>query len=262
MMEVGQYDAELARTHWWWRARADKLTRILDAHCDLAPYAVGKDDDGQTLTRPPLLVDAGCGTGTYLRTLSRYGCAVGVDSDFRAILACPDAFDTVCGDLYALDDILDTPADTITALDVLEHLDDDFGALQAFRRALADDGLLVVAVPAFMELWSAHDVRLGHKRRYTRKTLTQLVTQAGFDVVEASYALSFALPVAWVQRRVAAQPSNGTPEGVTLPGWVNAAALGVARLENATAALGIAPPFGTSVWCVARPRTEPRRVFV
>jgi len=69
--------------------------------------------------------------------------------------------------------------DVVLLLDVIEHLDDDVAGLRAARRCLRDEGLLVVAVPAYPSLWSAHDVALGHRRRYTAIELRRVVELAG-----------------------------------------------------------------------------------
>ena len=53
-------------------------------------------------------------------------------------------------------------------LDVLEHIEDDAGALAAARDALAPGGRLLLTVPAMPCLWSRHDEANCHFRRYTR----------------------------------------------------------------------------------------------
>ncbi len=59
--------------------------------------------------------------------------------------------------------------DAVCLFDVLEHLDDEAGALAACRRLLAPGGRLFVTVPAYAWLWSRHDELLGHRRRYTAR---------------------------------------------------------------------------------------------
>ena len=67
----------------------------------------------------------------------------------------------------------------VTALDVIEHLDDDVAGLREMRRVLRRDGRLLVFVPAFMFLWGVHDDISNHRRRYTLKELRSVVSEAG-----------------------------------------------------------------------------------
>jgi glycosyltransferase involved in cell wall biosynthesis len=72
--------------------------------------------------------------------------------------------------------------DTVICLNVVEHLEDDLGALQNIRAALEDGGRAIILVPCGPWLMGTLDEVLGHQRRYTRKSLTELVTKAGFHL--------------------------------------------------------------------------------
>jgi glycosyltransferase involved in cell wall biosynthesis len=72
--------------------------------------------------------------------------------------------------------------DTVICLNVVEHLADDLGALRNFREVLEDRGRAIVLVPCGPWLFGSLDEVLGHHRRYTRKQLTDLVVQAGFQL--------------------------------------------------------------------------------
>src|SRR6185312_15196375 len=86
--------------------------------------------------------------------------------------------------------------DLVTALDVIEHLDDDIAGLREMRRVLRRDGRILVFVPAFMFLWGVQDDVSNHRRRYTLPRLLKAVEEAGFSVEWSSYAnISFFLPV-------------------------------------------------------------------
>ena len=94
-----------------------------------------------------------------------------------------------------------TRFDVVAALDVLEHLADDVGALRVWRGALAPDGRLVVTVPAGPELWSRRDDFAGHVRRYTRSGLRQAVEAAGFEVESLRPLFRSLWPAAWIGAR-------------------------------------------------------------
>lgn len=168
------------RQHWWFRGRLRVLRATL----------------GATLPRRSLkLLELGCGTGNVLRALRDFGEAVGMEPDERLIAAArADGLDVRRG---TIPDDLVVPegwADVVLLLDVLEHLDDEGGALATARRALAAGGTLVVTVPAFDWLWSAHDRALGHRRRYTAGRLRRVVEGAGFRVARVTYFSTLLFP--------------------------------------------------------------------
>jgi SAM-dependent methyltransferase len=72
----------------------------------------------------------------------------------------------------------DETFDAVVCMEVLEHLFDDFLALQGIRRVLRDDGVLVLSVPFY------HDIPDHHVRVHTPKTIRRLLEAAGFGVVE------------------------------------------------------------------------------
>lgn len=87
--------------------------------------------------------------------------------------------------------ILDTlpPADrfdSILYIDVLEHIPDDAREATAASRRLNPGGHLIVLSPAHPWLFSAFDRAIGHCRRYTRRSLTQL-TPTGLRLKRCFY---------------------------------------------------------------------------
>ena len=72
-------------------------------------------------------------------------------------------------------------------LNVLEHIEDDVGALRALRSKLAARATLLIYVPAFSVLYTSMAAKVGHLRRYTRKSLTAAVSAAGFDIEDVGY---------------------------------------------------------------------------
>jgi SAM-dependent methyltransferase len=78
--------------------------------------------------------------------------------------------------------VADESIDVVVAFDVLEHIGDDVQALREIQRVLTERGKAFIAVPADMSLWSAHDVSVGHVRRYSRETLSAAVETSGLTV--------------------------------------------------------------------------------
>ena len=64
--------------------------------------------------------------------------------------------------------------------EVLEHIDDDVAMLENVHGLLADNGCLVITVPAHMALWTPWDAVAGHVRRYERAELLDKLARAGF----------------------------------------------------------------------------------
>jgi SAM-dependent methyltransferase len=169
------------RLHWWFRGRLAVLLAALR----------------RSLPRRPVrLVELGCGSGNVLGALREFGEAVGMEiHPGLAAAARAAGLDVRAGALPA--DLVVPPgwADVVLLLDVLEHLEDPPAALATAHRALAAGGLLVVTVPAYRWLWSAHDVALGHRRRYTAGELRRLVERAGFGVLRVSYFSTLLFPL-------------------------------------------------------------------
>jgi cyclopropane fatty-acyl-phospholipid synthase-like methyltransferase len=85
------------------------------------------------------------------------------------------------GDLFALRD--DEHYDLAIAFEVLEHIEDDRGALDRVRALLTPRGHFLLSVPAHQRKWGATDVWAGHVRRYERAELLEKLAAADFDVV-------------------------------------------------------------------------------
>lgn len=180
---------QVEETHWWYVGRR----RIIQS---LVEKIRG------TLNDPnPRILDVGCGTGANLKMLAKYGRAEGVDISSQAVEFCRErGLESV--KLGAAEDLPyeSDSFELITALDVIEHLDDDVAGLREMRRVLRHDGRLLLFVPAFMFLWGVQDDVSNHRRRYTLPSLLQVVKEAGFSVEWASYAnISFFLPVLLVR---------------------------------------------------------------
>ncbi len=88
----------------------------------------------------------------------------------------------------------DASFDLTVSLDVIEHLEDDIGALRELHRVTKPDGALLVTVPAYQWLWSGHDEINHHHRRYNRRTLLAAAQNAGWRLESSSHFNSLLLP--------------------------------------------------------------------
>jgi SAM-dependent methyltransferase len=132
------------------------------------------------------ILDFGAGTGTFAVILQNNGYAV----------TCIEADSGLCSRLKKLGFVAETDIsklsesqfDFIYSFNVLEHIDDDDSAIRDLHKALRLNGKILVYVPAFNLLFTSMDKKVGHVRRYTRKTLSGLITRAGFQIEKLEYA--------------------------------------------------------------------------
>src|ERR1044072_7278979 len=175
--------------HWWYLGRRRIIQSLVEKIC--ATLNNGR----------PRILDVGCGTGANLKMLKKFGEAEGVDISPQAVEFCRErGLDSV--KLGAIEHLPyeSNSFDLVTALDVIEHLDDDVAGLREMLRVLRPDGRLLVFVPAFMFLWGVQDDVSNHRRRYTLPHLLKAVEAAGFSIEWSSYAnVSFFLPVLLVR---------------------------------------------------------------
>jgi SAM-dependent methyltransferase len=183
LLELGP----IVERHPWWEARAALVLRLLD---DLS-------------VRPPVLVlDAGCGWGVTLAALEKHGYrSIGLDVSHRALakldrpgrhLVQADLSQTFAAGRFELDAAL--------ALDVIEHIEDDQGALRRLGSLIKPGGVLIVSVPALPELFSEFDRIQGHRRRYLPDSLRQAFAGSGTEVERVFWWGRWLLPVLRRQR--------------------------------------------------------------
>lgn len=154
-------------THWWYRARRDILADYLSRYG-------GLPDDARIL-------EIGCGTGHNLPMLAQFGSveAIEIDAAARAIASQRLGKPVGNAPLPALTGVARGAYDLIAVLDVVEHIEDDVGALTAMAECLKPGGKILITVPAHQWMWSAHDVVNHHHRRYSKKTLGAAIARAG-----------------------------------------------------------------------------------
>lgn len=228
-----------ADVHWWYRGRR----RIVQVELE----ALDLPNGGR-------LLDAGCGAGQTLDLLSAFGRATGVDPDAESVaLARSRGHDAQVARLPNLP-FPDETFVACTCLDVLEHLPDDAAGLSELARITTADGALLVTVPAYEALWSAHDVANEHRRRYRARTLKQVARRAGWQVERMTYFNSLLLPpAALVRLAERVHPRDPSTSDLQLtPPSLNGALEWPLRLEAALLRRGARLPAGLSLLAVLR----------
>ena len=86
-------------------------------------------------------------------------------------------------------------ADLVLLMDVLEHVDNDLALIRSSLAGADPGAYVLISVPAFPSLFSAHDRFLEHRRRYTIRSLESLVSAAGLEILSTRYFFAFILPL-------------------------------------------------------------------
>lgn len=239
-MERIVYDrmAELDGRHWWYRARRDILADLIARRIQLPKDAH--------------ILEIGCGTGHNLEMLARFGRVDGIEIDeaARDIASGRLGHKVMDSPLPELPGIEDRSYDLVAILDVLEHVEQDREALASIARKLRPGGKLLITVPAFPWMWSAHDEVNHHKRRYTRATLRKVIGESGLELEMMSWFNSLLFPLAAAARLAGRVTGKQDSDDKMPPAPVNALFEAVFGLERY--ALGRVPfPPGVSLVAIA-----------
>ncbi|GAA4700997.1 class I SAM-dependent methyltransferase [Phytohabitans rumicis] len=193
--------AALEDTHWWYRERRALLSRAL-----------------KKLPRPGTALDIGAAGGGNTRVLRANGwqpVALEYSPD-GAQVAAERGLNVIRADARALP-LPSASLDLVVAFDILEHIDEDHAAAGEIHRTLRPGGTALIAVPCDMRLWSAHDVAVGHVRRYTRDTLTSVVEKAGLVIDELwSWNVLLRPVAAWRRRKSTGSDLDDLPNVVNM----------------------------------------------
>ena len=209
---------DLFERHWWWRAREDEIL------WHLRRIRLRGD--------PPQILDVGCGDGLFFGELERFGEVQGIENDGAVIAPTAERrarihvrpFDATFepGRRFAL----------ITMLDVLEHFEDRVATLRRAVELLEPDGTLLITLPAFQSLWTAHDLFNHHYLRYTKETFAADARAAGCRIDEMRYFFLWPAAVKLLVRFKEAL-FGGAPEPAEVPpAPVNALLYAACMLEH------------------------------
>ena len=178
---------ELERKHWWFRARS----RIL--RDQVAKIRKQKNE-------PLKILNVGIATGASSVMLAEFGWVTSIEYDELccAFVREKVGIEVLQGSITELQ----FPAnsfDLVCAFDVIEHVQDDQKAAQELQRVCNSGGHVLVTVPAFQSLWSAHDEVNHHFRRYKKNQFKKLFSAKG-KILFSSYFNFFLFPPIWCFR--------------------------------------------------------------
>lgn len=244
-MERAVFDrmAEQDEVHWWYVARR----RIL---ADLIAREVPLPHDARIL-------EIGCGTGHNFPMLQRFGTLDATELDGAARALASRRLGRAVGDasLPGLAGVPDGAYHLVALLDVLEHVDGDRAALESIATKLAPGGRILITVPAYQWMWSAHDVAHHHKRRYAKSALRRVIGEAGLEACRIGYFNSLLFPLAAGVRIGGRLAGRSSSDDKVPPAPLNALFRGVFSLERHL--VGRVPmPAGVSLFAVAARSTR------
>lgn len=200
------------------------------------------------------ILDAGCGTGLLLQKLQMIGSAFGFDLSENALEFCSQRHLKNISQSTVLQ--LPFEADTfdvVISADVLYHRDvpEDRKALLEFYRVLKPGGSLILNLPAFEFLRSAHDTAIHTQRRYKKKQVEILVRSCGFKMNRCYYRNCLLFPFMALSRLFRKRKMGKSPESdVSLPRPLINKSLTQILFADDWLARRIPLPAGLSVFCV------------
>jgi SAM-dependent methyltransferase len=186
--------------HWWFAGRRSIIETTIRRLIPLSDEAT--------------ILEAGCGTGGNLRLLQSIGelHAFEFDEEARRRAESKSNIRIPFGALPAEVPDQGQNYDLIALFDVLEHVEEDSASLKALSVKLRDGGRILLTVPAYPWLWSRHDERHHHFRRYSKTTVSKAAREAGLRVEHAFYFNTFLFPVAVGLRALKMTFRRDTPD--------------------------------------------------
>ena len=159
--------------------------------------------------KPHNLADIGARYTFYTKKIKTFA-----DGDVYAVDILFPEDGAVKDGIKCLNDIKKLPENEIDCavmMDVLEHIEDDVAFFNAVADKLKSGGTILITVPAFQFLFSNHDVRAGHCRRYGRKQLINLLKRGDMKIENCHYfytSLFFACVLSFLKKEKSDYKSN------------------------------------------------------
>jgi SAM-dependent methyltransferase len=206
----------------------------------------------------PEILELGAGAGQNTKVLSKFGAVdvVEVSPYFARRLEGLSAVRRVYQEPIP-ELVLDRQYDILCAMDVLEHIEDDAGAVDWIFDHLTEGGIFIGTVPAYQWLFSDHDRANQHYRRYTQSRLQKLICRR-LKLRRSGYFNAILFPIAlagraaWqAKRKISPKTTTEGKQSSDLPAAVDSLFGKILSWEAKRISRGATPLFGLSVFCVA-----------
>jgi methyltransferase family protein len=178
--EAGLIKGDIAQ-HWYYRAKLAALLRMISGR------------------GPTSILDVGAGLGFFSSSLLQ-------STDARTATCVDPGYPEDRDDARSGKPLLfrrqveRSDADLVLLMDVIEHVEDDIGLVREYVDKVARGTRFIVTVPAFMWLWSGHDVFLEHVRRYTLVGIERVIRAGGLTIERGCYFYAALLPLVAASR--------------------------------------------------------------
>ena len=190
----------LERNNWWFQVRFEIIKQTIQRY---------------VFNGTPLkILNIGVATGAGSDMLSVFGNVVSSEYDEETCRFLKDELkiDVIQASVTALP-FADNTFDLVCAFDVIEHVEDDLQAYTEMKRVCKKGGKRAVTVPAFMMMWSGHDVINHHFRRYKREGILKLLSHHHLKSKYSSYFNTILfLPVLLIRLAKNALGKNEIPQ--------------------------------------------------
>ncbi len=234
--------ARQEKDHWWFTARRYILKKAISRY----------SPEGDALD----ILEAGCGTGGNLQLLNAFGNVCGFELDEAACaMAARTGVKVLQGKLPDDVPFENGSFDIIALFDVLEHVEEDRESMLRLFKLLKPGGRLFITVPALPFLWSRHDIRHHHFRRYTKSTLKGVIEEGGFRIVRLSHYNFLLSPIVVGTRLYRKLANNQHSDDEKMPpAWLNHILFKIFSSEGSLL-MTMDLPIGVSLIAIAeRPR--------
>lgn len=248
-MRPGEYATmfSVEDDYWWYLGLRDLL---------LAQLGRLAGERGRTRA----FLDAGCGTGGLMAKCRRVP-LFGIELSPEGTRFCRQrglsriAQASVCHLPFS-----DRSIDCVVSADVLCNLSeaDLAESLRELHRVLAEDGVLLLNLPAHQGLMSTHDAAVHIRQRFSLRGLRRRLEATGFQIQRITYRNAILFPVAATirlfKRATAGQGDVGGSDLKPLPSLLNSLLAHILYAENRLIRAGIDLPVGLSIYCIATKR--------
>ena len=243
--------SQLEETNFWYKSRSEIIKKLLQK------YTNGK---------PANFLEVGCGNGLVLRALSdlKNLSLTGGDIYLSGVKFAQSKLPNVKFIQFDATDIpFKNEFDAIGCFDVLEHIDEDVKVIHELAKALKQNGYLFITVPQHPFLWSEIDEIDRHKRRYTKKELSEKIKNAGLNILDIN-SFTFSLFPLMVVSRFLRKQKKKTSEAtgkdkndpeypeIRINSYVNSLFRFIMMADEWLIEKNVKLPFGGSILLVAK----------
>jgi SAM-dependent methyltransferase len=236
----------LERSHWWFTAREKIIVNYIKK-------LIRKNDLPSSKLN---ILNVGCGPGRTSEFLSNFGNVTSIEYD----KFCCD-FVKEHTDLNIINGSItelffeNNTFDLVCAFDVIEHVEDDQLAVKELKRVTKLNGLVLITVPAFMSLWSHHDVINHHFKRYKENEIDLLFknNNDGKKLFSSYFNFILFLPIFTVRQLSnlfkldKKRPGSGSDFETFKVGFMNQILYKIMSFESNFLNNNVKLPFGVSI---------------